>query len=133
MRSQLSALEAAIDHFQANGYHKNMGLLLGWLINIIAVVVGSYVIPGVTVDSWVTVAIVAAVIGIINAIIRPILAIITLPLTILTLGLFLLVINGMMILLADTIVPGFEVSSLWSGILFSLILAFIGWLAGKFK
>lgn len=110
-----------------------MGLLLGWLINIIAVVVGSYVIPGVTVDSWVTVAIVAAVIGIINAIIRPILAIITLPLTILNLGLFLLVINGMMILLADTIVPGFEVSSLWSGILFSLILAFIGWLAGKFK
>lgn len=110
-----------------------MQLIFGWLINAIAVVVGSYIIPGVSVDTWVTVAIVAAIIGIINAILRPILTVITLPLTILTLGLFLLVINGAMILLADTLVPGFEVESLWSGILFSLLLSLIGWLAGKFK
>ena len=110
-----------------------MRLLVNWFINVVAVVIGSQIIPGITVDSWTTIAMVAVVIGVINAIIRPILTVITLPLTILTLGLFLLIINGLMILLAATIVPGFEVDGLISGILFSILLTLIGWLAGKFK
>ena len=54
----------------------------------------------------------ALVIGLLNATLGLFLKIITIPLSILTLGIFLLVINGVMILLASAVVPGFHVNGL---------------------
>jgi putative membrane protein len=62
-----------------------MTLLVNLLLSAIAVAVASYLIPGATVDSYLTAFIVAVVLAIVNTTIVPILNTLTLPLNILTL------------------------------------------------
>ncbi|HMB64438.1 MAG TPA: phage holin family protein [Eudoraea sp.] len=102
-----------------------MNLILRILLSALAVVVLSKVLPGVTVDTYFTAIVVAIVLSLLNFIVKPILVILTLPVTIITLGLFLLIINALIILLADRLVDGFQVSSIWWALLFSLLLSFL--------
>ncbi|UII80803.1 phage holin family protein [Flagellimonas sp. CMM7] len=102
-----------------------MKLLLKLLLNALAVVILSYVLPGIGVDSLTTAVIVALALSILNFIVKPILVILTLPITIVTLGLFLLVINAIIILIAADFISGFQVSSIWWAIIFSLLLSFL--------
>jgi putative membrane protein len=105
-----------------------MPFLIKVIVTTFAVVIGSYIMPGVSVDSFLTAILVAFVLGLLNAILKPILVLLTLPVTILSLGLFLLVINAFIILLTDYFVAGFHVSSFWTAIIFSIILAILNWL-----
>ena len=105
-----------------------MKFILTVLITSFAVVIGSYLMPGVSVDGYLTAILVALVLGLLNALLKPILIIVTLPVTLMTLGLFLLVINAFIIQLADLVVKGFEINSFWTALLFSLILSIITWL-----
>src|SRR5690606_5957253 len=102
-----------------------MKLILRLLLNALAVVILSYVLPGVGVDSMLTAVIVAIVLRVLNFLVKPILIILTLPITVLTLGLFLLVINAVIILLAANLIDGFHVENFWWAIIFSLLLAFL--------
>ena len=102
-----------------------MKLIIRLLLNALAVVILSYVLPGVGVDSMFTAIIVAVVLSILNFLVKPILVILTLPITILTLGLFLLVINAIIILLAANLIDGFQVTGFWWAIIFSLLLSFL--------
>jgi putative membrane protein len=102
-----------------------MKLILRLLLNALAVVLLSYVLPGVGVDSMLTAIIVAVVLSLLNFLVKPILVIFTLPITILTLGLFLLVINAIIILLAANLIDGFQVTSFWWALIFSLLLSFL--------
>ena len=54
----------------------------------------------------------------------------TLPLTIITLGLFYFVVNGLAFNLAASLVPGFHVANLWSGILAAIVVSIVSWLIG---
>jgi len=105
-----------------------MPFLLKVIITTFAVVIGAYIMPGVHVEGFLTAIVVAFVLGIFNAVLKPVLVLLTLPVTVLSLGLFLIVINAFIIMLTDYFVKGFEVSSFWIAALFSLLLAFIGWL-----
>jgi putative membrane protein len=100
-----------------------MNWIIRFLLNGLAVVLTAYLLPGVTVEDYGTALIVALVLSIANLIVKPILILFTIPITILTLGLFLLVINALIILLADYLVEGFEVTGFWWALLFSLILS----------
>ena len=102
-----------------------MNFLVKILITGLAILISSYILPGVHLDGMLSAVIVAAVLTVINAIIKPIMIILTLPITIFTLGLFLLVINAICILLASKIVPGFLVDGFWWALLFSIILSLI--------
>lgn len=102
-----------------------MKLIMRLLLNAIAVVILSYILPGVGVDSMFTAIIVAVVLSILNFLVKPLLVILTLPITVLTLGLFLLVINAIIILIAAELIDGFQVASFWWAIIFSLLLAFL--------
>ena len=102
-----------------------MKLILRLLLNALAVVILSYVLPGVGVDSMVTAIIVAVVLSLLNCLVKPILVILTLPITVLTLGLFLLVINAIIILFAAKLIDGFQVTSFWWAIIFSLLLSIL--------
>ncbi|RTE53668.1 phage holin family protein [Arenibacter aquaticus] len=102
-----------------------MNLILRILLSALAVVVLAKILPGVGVDSYTTAIIVAMVLSLLNFIVKPILVILTLPVTILTLGLFLLIINAIIILLADSLVDGFQVTNIWWALLFSLLLSFL--------
>lgn len=102
-----------------------MKLILKVLLTAVAVVILAYILPGVSVDGYVSAIIVAVVLGILRLIVKPVLVILTLPVTIITLGLFLLIINACIILMADYFVDGFAVSNIWWALLFSLLLSFL--------
>ena len=100
-----------------------MKFLMKLVLSAVAVIILAKLLPGVHLDNYTTALIVAAVLAILNVLVKPVLIIFTLPITILTLGLFLLVINAIIILLADKLIDGFAVSSIWTAILFSLLLS----------
>ncbi|MCL5784097.1 MAG: phage holin family protein [Patescibacteria group bacterium] len=103
-------------------------VLIRWLISAIAIIITSYLLTGVHVDSFITALLTALVLGIINAIFKPLFIILTLPINILSLGLFTFVINAILIILTSLIVPGFKVDNFWWALLFSLVLSVINWL-----
>ena len=102
-----------------------MKFILRILLSALAVVVLAKILPGVGVDTYTTAIIVAVVLSLLNFIVKPILVILTLPVTIITFGLFLLIINAIIILLADNLIAGFTVNSIWWALLFSLLLSFL--------
>lgn len=102
-----------------------MNFIIKLLLTGLAVLITSYILPGVATDNFLIALLVAAVLALLNALVKPILVIFTIPITILTLGLFLLVINALIILLADGIVPGFDVDGFWWALIFSIILSLV--------
>ncbi|MCH8905075.1 MAG: phage holin family protein [Bacteroidetes bacterium] len=106
--------------------------LIKTFVSSIAVMTGSYLLPGVSIKDITYAIIVALVLSTLNVLIKPLFVLLTLPLTIFSLGLFLLVINAIMILLADSLLPGFEVAGFWWAVVFSLLLTFINWLIESF-
>lgn len=100
-----------------------MNFLIRILLSSLAVIIVSYLLPGVDVEDFFAALIVAVVLSLLNMTVKPLLIILTIPLTVFTMGLFLLVINALIILLADGVVPGFEVSGFWWALLFSLLLS----------
>ena len=107
-----------------------MMLFLKWLIMAISIIVSSYLIPGVMISGFFAALWVAFFLGIVNVLIKPILILITLPINILTLGLFTFVINALLILLASSVVKGFEVSGFWVAILFGIVLSLVNYVIG---
>jgi len=102
-----------------------MNFILRLLLTAVAVVILAKLLPGVSVDGYLTAIIVAIVLALLNFIVKPILVLFTLPVTILTLGLFLLIINAIIILLADGFVGGFNVDGWLIAIIFSLLLSLV--------
>lgn len=100
-------------------------LIVGLIVNALAIIISAYILPGVKVDGFVTALIVAVVLGVVNMFLKPILLILTLPLNILTLGLFTFVINALLVLLVSNIVPGFRVEGFLYALLFSLVLSVV--------
>lgn len=100
-----------------------MNFLIKILLSAAAVIAVSYILPGVKVNDFLTALILAVILSFLNFLVKPVLVILTIPLTIVTLGLFLLVINAVIILLADSLVAGFEVKGFWWALLFSLLLS----------
>jgi len=105
-----------------------MRLLLHWILSAIALLIVSHLVPGFHVNGLVPALIAAVVIGLLNATVGLFLKIVTFPLAILTLGIFLLVINGIMILVASAVVPGFHVNGLGTAFWGAVILALLGML-----
>jgi putative membrane protein len=96
------------------------------IVSALAVIVTSYLLPGVHIDGALTALLVAAVLSLLNAIIKPILVILTIPITVVTLGFFLLIINAVLILLTSKLLsPGFHVEGFWVAFFFSLVLSIV--------
>jgi putative membrane protein len=109
-----------------------MKTLIHLVVSTVAVLITTYILPGVHVDGPLAAFVLAVVLAVINLILKPILVALTLPITILTLGLFILVINGLLVMLASSIVPGFDVDSFWWALLFGIVLALVNWVLGMF-
>jgi putative membrane protein len=105
-----------------------MGLLLKWFIMAASIVIAAYFIPGVRVGSFFSALWVALFLGIVNILVRPVLIFITLPINILTLGLFTFVINAVLILLASSVIKGFEVAGFWWALLYSVVLSAVNYI-----
>ena len=105
-----------------------MKLLIGWLLNALALLGVAYVVPDIHVSSIWIAAIAALVIGLANMLIKPILVILTLPVTIITLGLFILVINGVLFWAVGHFLEGFEVKTLLAGFIGAIAYSVISWI-----
>jgi putative membrane protein len=102
-----------------------MGFIIRLLITGVAAMLAAYILPGVSIDGFMTAVILALVLAVLNAVVRPILVFLTIPVSVMTLGLFLLVINALIILLADSLVAGFDTSGFFAALLFSLVLSIL--------
>ena len=104
-----------------------MKLLLVWLINAVALMAVTYLLPGIAVSSFITALIAALVLGLVNTVIRPILILLTLPATLLTLGLFIFVINGLLFWFVGSFIDGFVVTGFWPGVFGAIGYSIISW------
>lgn len=105
-----------------------MFIILRWLINALALILITYLVPGFEVKSFWTALVAALFLGIVNAVVRPILLLLTLPINILTLGLFTLVVNALMFWLVASFLKGFDIAGFWPAFWAALIYWLITWL-----
>jgi putative membrane protein len=104
-----------------------MRLLLLWILNAIALLAVTWLLPTIQVSGFGTALVAALVLGFINTLVRPVLAILTLPITVLTLGIFYLVLNGLLFWLASALLPGFQVHGLVSAVVGAILYGVIAW------
>jgi putative membrane protein len=115
-------------------------LLIRWLITSIAVAAAVLMVPGIDVtgsNAFVTIIVMAAVLGFINAIIRPILQFLSCGCIIATLGLFMLVINAATLYLASWVSQnwfgiGFSVSGFWPAFWGGIVISVVSFLLSIF-
>ncbi|MFH1509177.1 MAG: phage holin family protein [bacterium] len=99
-----------------------MSLIIRLLANTVAILLISYYMPGVSVDSFTKALIAAVILGLVNAVIRPILMLLSMPIRLMTLGLFTFIINALMVWLVSYIVDGFEIDGFTTAIVFALLM-----------
>ncbi|HLP50140.1 MAG TPA: phage holin family protein [Chitinophagales bacterium] len=101
-----------------------MNFIIKLFLNAIAVVITAYILPGVHLENFGYAVLLAALLALLNVSVKPVLVFLTIPATIVSLGLFLLVINAFIIEIAAWILkPGFNVSSFWQALFFSILLS----------
>ena len=86
--------------------------LLQSILSAVAVLFTAQILPGVQVSGILDALLVALVLSFLNTFLKPVLLILTIPVTLLTFGLFLLVINAIIIVVADALLDGFNVTDL---------------------
>ena len=96
-----------------------------WAIQTVALLIMTWLMDSVEVDSLGTAVVVAAVIGLLNAFLWPLLTTILVPFAVLTLGIASLLLNGLMVWLASLIVPGFSLVNFWSAFWLALGMSLI--------
>jgi putative membrane protein len=101
--------------------------LVGWGINIVALLVIDEIFDSVEIGRWWPVLIGAAVLGIANAVVKPVLAILALPLIIVTLGLAYFAINVLMLALAEWIASDFSIDGFWTYVGATIVVWIVNW------
>ncbi|MEW6415041.1 MAG: phage holin family protein [Pseudomonadota bacterium] len=104
-----------------------MRLLLLWILNAVALLAVTYLLPAIQIAGFGSALLAALVLGFINTLVRPLLAILTLPITVLTLGIFYLLLNGLLFWLAGALLPGFEVAGFWAAVFGAILYGVIAW------
>lgn len=107
--------------------------LINLVLSTIAVMTAAYLIPGVYIESFWVGMVLAIVLALINTFIKPVLQILTFPISVVTLGLFSLVLNGLLVMLASFMVPGFEVPGFFTALLFGILLGLVNMILGGLK
>lgn len=89
--------------------------------------VAKYLVVGIEVQTTEALLIAALVLGLVNAVLRPIIIILSLPFNILSLGLLTLIINGLMLHITASLVPGFSIDTFWTAVWGSILLSVISY------
>jgi putative membrane protein len=105
------------------------GVVLRFLISLVAIGFSQYVVDGFNIDGWGALLFGAVILGLINAYIKPFVSIISCPLTIITLGFFALVINAAMLgltsWLAGLVDLDFDVDGFVAAFLGALVISLV--------
>ena len=111
----------------------NILMVIQLLINALAFYITAYVIPGMVIEGWQTLLVIAVVWGILTIFIKPVLILLTLPINIMTLGLFTFVINAVLLLITSSIVPGFKIVGFGTALLAAIVLTIVNWFLSRLK
>jgi putative membrane protein len=111
-----------------NGSDWLAALLIGWGVNVVALLVVDSIFDGVEIGRWASVLVGAAVFGIANAVVKPVLALLTLPLILLTLGLAYFAINVLMLAIAEWIAPDFSIDGFWTYVGATIVVWLVNWI-----
>jgi putative membrane protein len=103
------------------------GALIGWGVNILALIVVDWLFDGVEIGRWGPLLLGAAVLGIGNAFLKPILTILTFPLIVVTLGLSYFALNILMLALAEWIAPDFSIDGFWTYVGAAIVIWLVNW------
>lgn len=98
-----------------------MKIIVRWCLLAAALLLVSYLYPGVRITSFGSALIAAFVIGLLNTLLRPILILLTLPITLVTLGLFLFIINAFIFYFAANVLEGLSVTGFTAALIGSLL------------
>lgn len=108
-----------------------MVLLFKWIALTLSILIVSYLLDGIHVDSFGSAFLAAAALGVLNTVVRPVLLLLTLPINLLTLGILTFIINALLLLFVSAIIPGFDVDGFWvaviGAVLISVIHAILTW------
>ena len=102
-----------------------MQIIVALVLNALALMATTYIVPGFRVTDFTTALLAAIVLGVVNTFIRPVLGFLAAPITIVTLGLFSFVINAIMLFIVSAVVPGVMIDGWVSAILASIVLALV--------
>jgi putative membrane protein len=102
--------------------------LVGWGVNIVALIVVDWMFDGVEIGRWGSLLLGAAVLGLANAFVKPVLAILTLPLILITLGLGYFALNVLMLALAEWVAPEFTIDGFWTYVGATIIVWLVNWI-----
>jgi putative membrane protein len=104
-----------------------MGIIVRILVNALGLYATTFV-PGIAWHgSLVQLVIAGAILGLFNLIVKPLAMLLSLPLLIVTLGLFYFILNGILLWLAQFILPGYSVRDVVAGILGALVMTVVNW------
>lgn len=113
-------------------YHTGMRpFLIRWLCTTIAVAV-AVKLTDMRAAGWGSLLGTALFLGIINALVRPFVLLLSLPFIVATLGIFILVINAVILSIAGSLVPGFEVGGFGNAFVGAIIVSIVSWVLSLF-
>jgi len=104
-------------------HRSGTSLVVRWLILAAGVALSTWLVPGISCDSGVTLVVVVLLLSLFNAILKPLLLVFTLPFVVLSLGLGVWLINAVLFLLVSRLVEGFHVRDFWSALWGALIIS----------
>ena len=113
------------------GGGKLINLVVRLALNVAALLVVEYLVPGFELAGYSAAIVAAIVIGVVNTFIRPIVQLIALPVSILTFGITALLINVLLLYATATYVPGFFIASFMTAFVASILLSLVSWFLNK--
>lgn len=112
---------------------QNRAMLMQLIVNALGFYITTKIVPGLAIENWATLGVIAVVWGVLSVILKPILILLTLPVNFMTLGLFTFVINAALIMLMGEIVPGFFVKNFGTALLAAVVLSLLNVVLGKLR
>ena len=106
-----------------------------WILSTVAALMDTYLVSGITYQTWVDLFVATFILGLLNTFVRPILMLFSLPLLIFTLGLFTLIINALLLYFVGFLLaPKFNVTSFgaafWGALVITIVSLVLNALTG---
>ncbi len=98
-------------------------MLVRWFVLALGVVLSAMIVPGISYDNGMTLAVVVLILSLFNAVLKPLLLLFTLPFIVLTLGAGIWFINAILFYFVGRLVDGFQVAGFGSALLGALIVS----------
>src|SRR3990170_2654058 len=108
-----------------------MGIVVRLAINVFALLVVEYLVPGFRLANLWSAVVSAVAIGVVNTFIKPILQLIALPISLLTFGIAALIINVLLLWGTSKVVPGFSIDTFTTALIASIVLALVSWFLNR--